>query len=236
MKKWMMLAVAALLPWVLSGQTYTEIGEVYPLASDGTDLVLSGFKDLKLSDDTIIANAYIWTLENICPQLREGITETSFPGKKFGFDVKFEHLASDMKLHQYSAHVTIRAKDGKLVYLVSNISQTSSLGGVVNRVTPLVKVAAKDTPANRRILSGAEEAASSMLNQLFDYVVTRKLQPIRHWDDINIQRPVKGMNTDECLLAFGKPLVVSGTDEIQWMYGNSFFLFFRNGVVTTILK
>lgn len=236
MKKELILAFALLFPLVLTGQTYSEKGEVYPLSNDGTGLVISGFKNLKLSDETLIANAYLWTLENVCPQLKEGITETSFPERKFAFDVRWEHLAADGKPHAYTAHVTLRAKDGKLVYLISDIYHTNAIGGVLNRVTPLHKYAAKDTQANRVVLSGAEEAASSMLNQLFDYVVTHKLKPIRHWNDINISRPVNGMNTDECLLAFGKPLVVSGTDEVQWMYNNSFFLFFRGGVVTTILK
>lgn len=236
MKKWYLLFLAAMLPKLAAGQSYTEIGEIYHLASDGNELVISGFKELGLPDETLIANAYIWTLENVCPQLKEGITDTDFRQTHFEFGITWEHLGADMKVHAYSAHVSLRAKDGKLVYFISKIAHSTSIGNLVNRTTPLYKYATKDTPANQIVLACAEEAASSMLNQLFDYVVDRKLLPIIHWSDIYISRPVEGMNTDECLLAFGKPLIISGTDEVQWMYGNSFFLFFKDGIVTTILK
>lgn len=236
MKRIVILALAAFLPWVAAGQSFSEIGAVYHLANDGSNLVISGFQNLPKPDEVIIGNAYIWTLENVCPQLKEGITETSFQQKRFEFDVKLEHLGKDMKTYAYSAHVIIRAKDGKLSYLVTNLLHQNAFGGIVNRATPLLKYAAKETASNTAILEGAEEAVSAMLNKLFDYIVERESLPITHWPDIYISRPVEGMNTDECLLAFGKPLVVSGTDEIQWMYNNSFFLFFRDGIVTTILK
>ena len=236
MKKIVILVLAAFLSWEATGQSFSEIGTVYHLASDGSNLVVSGFQNLQKPDEVIIGNAYIWTLENVCPQLKEGITDTSFQQKRFEFDVKLEHLGNNMKTYAYSAHVIIRAKDGKLSYLVTNILHQSALGGFVNRSTPLLKYAAKETASNKVILEGAEEAISVMLNKLFDYIVERRSLPITHWADIYISRPVEGMNTDECLLAFGKPLVISGTDEIQWMYNNSFFLFFRNGIVTTILK
>ena len=236
MKRFIVLAFAAILPLVAAGQSFSELGTVHHLANDGSNLVVSGFQNLQKTDETIIANAYLWTLENVCPQLKEGISNTSFQQKRFEFDVMLEHLGSDMKRYVYSAHAIIRAKDGKLSYLVTNLSYQNSIGGIVNRATPLIKYAAKETAANKVILDGAEEAVSKMLNMLFDYIAEHELLPITHWDDIYISRPVEGMNTDECLLAFGKPLVISGTDEVQWMYNNSFFLFFRDGIVTTILK
>ena len=45
------------------------------------------------------------------------------------------------------------------------------------------------------------------------------------------------MTEDECRLAFGKPLTIMETGgEIQWMYNRSFYLFFKEGRVQTIIK
>ena len=49
--------------------------------------------------------------------------------------------------------------------------------------------------------------------------------------------PVKGMTEEECLMAFGKPRSVQENNgEVQWMYSGSFYLFFRNGKVETIVR
>jgi hypothetical protein len=49
--------------------------------------------------------------------------------------------------------------------------------------------------------------------------------------------PVKGMNEDECRLAFGKPQVVlESNGEVQWMYSSSFYIFFRSGKVISYIK
>jgi len=48
---------------------------------------------------------------------------------------------------------------------------------------------------------------------------------------------VKGMTEDECRLAFGKPqTVLESNGEVQWMYSSSFYVFFKNGRVETIIK
>ncbi|KAB4178413.1 hypothetical protein GAQ34_23190, partial [Bacteroides uniformis] len=61
--------------------------------------------------------------------------------------------------------------------------------------------------------------------------------PITHWNEININKPVKGMTEDECLLACGKPQTIQESNgAVQWMYSSSFYLFFKNGHVETIIK
>ena len=53
----------------------------------------------------------------------------------------------------------------------------------------------------------------------------------------SIGKPVKGMTEDECRLAFGKPqTVLESNGEVQWMYSSSFYVFFKNGRVETIIK
>ena len=45
------------------------------------------------------------------------------------------------------------------------------------------------------------------------------------------------MTEDECRLAVGKPqTVLESNGEVQWMYSSSFYVFFKNGRVETIIK
>ena len=91
--------------------------------------------------------------------------------------------------------------------------------------------------AHKEIMNDFVKSESQALNKLFYFIITNKVSTITHWSDIAISRPVKGMTEDECLMAFGKPRSIQENNgEVQWMYSGSFYLFFRNGVVETILR
>lgn len=48
---------------------------------------------------------------------------------------------------------------------------------------------------------------------------------------------VKGLTMEEAKLAFGKPQYVSeNRGEVQWMYSSSFYLFFKDGTVTSVIR
>ena len=90
---------------------------------------------------------------------------------------------------------------------------------------------------NKEIMDDFVQVESQVLNKMFDFIVTNQLSPITHWNEISINKPVKGMTEDECLLAFGKPQTIQESNgEVQWMYSSSFYLFFKNGHVETIIK
>ena len=56
-------------------QSFSEEKYIYPIGADGDKYVISGFTSFdKLEDKPIFANALLWTVENICPRLMEGIT------------------------------------------------------------------------------------------------------------------------------------------------------------------
>ena len=226
------LAVSALMGFSAEAQDFLGPSEIYHLSSDGSSLVISGFRDVGRKDEINFANAFLWTVENVCQKHREGISDLVYK-ERFSFDVTLEQMMPDRKPRKFSATVTLRFKDGKMNYLVSNIACQGT--AALSKMSPIEKFNQKDTPANRQIIHGFETACSKMLSDLFHYVDTNSPMLIKHWDEIAAGRPVQGMNTDECLLAFGKPVNISGTDEVQWMYTSSFFLFFKEGKLTTIL-
>lgn len=225
------LAICALLA---KAQSFTEIGATYPLQKNNGKCEVSGFINFTNStDERIFTNALLWVVKNICPQLQEGIKEISVPAKKFTFEIV---IKPDGAKSTYYSNATFRVADGKLIYYISDI-EVESTSLVIKRLTPFEKLNPEKKEAHKQMIAEFEKLSSQILNNIFDYVSTYQSSPITHWSDISIHRAVEGMTEDECLLAFGKPQSIMETNgEIQWMYTTSFYLFFKQGVVSTIIK
>ena len=191
----------------LIAQTFTEQKKSYPVSADGNKYVVSGFTPFSdMQDENIYANALLWIVKNVCPQLREGIAEVNVPAKNFSCD------------------------------LISNIRIESS-AVIMKKITPMEKLQPDKKASHKEIMDDFIQVESQVLNKMFDFIITNQLSPITHWNEININKPVKGMTEDECLLAFGKPQTIQESNgEVQWMYSSSFYLFFKNGHVETIIK
>lgn len=68
----------------LIAQTFTEQKNTYPLSADGSKYVVNGFIPFSpMNDESIYANALLWTIKNVCSAQRDGITEVSIPAKSF---------------------------------------------------------------------------------------------------------------------------------------------------------
>lgn len=233
-----LFVISVTLVLSMKAQTFTEIGNVYPVSVDGSKQVVTGFMSFQgLADENIYANALLWTVENVCPQLREGITEVNIPAKSLSFDLILSSASDNSKMKNvYYGKMTFKVTDGKLVYYLSDILIESSVL-IMKKVTPLEKLTPEKKVSHRQTVDDFVQCESAMLNKLFDFIVSNKPAPITHWNDIAIRRPVEGMNEDECRLAFGKPKSILETNgEVQWMYSSSFYLFFKNGCVQTIIK
>ncbi|MDE6347649.1 MAG: hypothetical protein K2L60_03065 [Bacteroides sp.] len=220
-----------------NAQSYSEIGNLYHLQAHGDKQAVSGFIQFNgMTDENVYANALLWVVENICPQLQEGITEISIPSRKFSCQLSFESSSGAKQKSIYYANATFRVTDSKLIYHLTDIMvESNSL--IIKKITPIEKLTPEKKLSHKQMTDGFVQLSSNLLNQLFDFVGTHQLMPITHWKDISIRRPVKGMTEDECRLAFGKPQSVMDTNgEVQWMYSTSFYLFFKNGRVNTIIK
>lgn len=239
MIKRQILILTYLLAGVISafGQTFSELKTQYPISADGKNYVVSGFIPLnKISDETIFANTLLWTIKNVCPELREGIHELNVKEKSFYCDWTLNSNADSNQKNIYYCKARFQVKEGKLIYFLSNILIESSVL-MMKRQTPIENLKPEKKEAHKEIMNDFVKSESQVLNKLFDFIITNKVSTITHWSDIAISRPVKGMTEDECLMAFGKPRSIQENNgEVQWMYSGSFYLFFRNGVVETILR
>lgn len=217
-------------------QTFTETAQLYPLGIDGNKYVVSGFVPFEnLKDEEIYAHALLWTVENICPRLRERITAVDIPSWSFGCDLILTSVPGSGN-DIYYCKALFRVAAGKLTYYLSDIKIESSVL-VMKKITPIEKLSPEKKEAHKQSMDNFVQAESRMLNKMFDFIATHSSAPVTHWKEIGLRKPVKGMTEDECRMAFGKPQTVMETSgEVQWMYSSSFYLFFKDGCVQTVIK
>lgn len=105
------------------------------------------------------------------------------------------------------------------------------------KLTPLEKLQPERKPAHKAAIAEFEEEESEMLRDMQNFAKTNQLPNITHWDEIRSGKIVTGMNEAECQLAVGKPrMVIDGEDETQWLINGGMYVFFKKGVVSSIVK
>ena len=113
MTKRQFLAIMYLLTGVipLIAQTFTEQKKSYPVSADGNKYVVSGFTPFSsMHDENIYANALLWTVKNVCPQLREGITEVNVRAKNFSCDLILASQADSSQKNTYYCKALFQVK------------------------------------------------------------------------------------------------------------------------------
>ena len=72
-------------------------------------------------DESIYANALLWTIKNVCSAQRDGITEVSIPAKSFSCNLVLTSQADAKQKNTYYCTAQFQVKDGKLVYYSDRI-------------------------------------------------------------------------------------------------------------------
>lgn len=239
MKKVILFSLCLWISLITMAQdyTYSDMAQKYPLVVDNGNKVVSGFISLNGKTDKIIfSNALLWAIENVSPKMRENINNINFTRLSFDCDLTLKSDAGSKSNNIYYCKAEIKVSEGKLVYYISDILVESPTV-LMKKVMAISKLQPEKKETHKQTVEDFVAVESNVLNQLFDYVSTHKLQTINHWDEIKISKAIKGLNEDECRLAFGKPqAILENNDETQWMYNSSFYLFFKNGVVSTFIK
>ena len=182
----------------LTAQTFTEQKKSYPVSADGNKYVVSGFTPFSdMQDENIYANALLWIVKNVCPQLREGIAEVNVPAKNFSCDLILASQADSSQKNTYYCKALFQVKDGKLVYYLSNIRIESS-AVIMKKITPMEKLQPDKKASHKEIMDDFVQVESQVLNKMFDFIITNQLSPITHWNEININKPVKEIGRASC--------------------------------------
>ncbi|MBR1687683.1 MAG: hypothetical protein IJ710_04010 [Prevotella sp.] len=229
------IALLCLLPTAIRAQGFYEQRILYPIGTDNGKRVVTVFQTFNTSDERILANAMLWAINTTCAQERDQLFDINVNRKTFSFNTTLEELDKGKTKYSFTCKVNIRVSEGKLVCTVYDISYKT--GFILASDFPLERLN-DEKPKQKEVLNAFQRQTSGMLNLMFDAVAGNRCLPISHWNDIHLQRPVKGMNEAECLLAFGKPQSIYEPDAngVQWSYNLNFVLIFRNGQLATIIR
>lgn len=221
----------------LSAQIVNPSAKVYKVerTTDGKRQI-TGYMTCKSgSDKSVFANAMLWTVNNVCQQFLDKITSVNISDNSLQCDLDFNSLERSGKKNIYHCKLMVRVAEGKLLYTVSDVTIESTIV-VLRKQSSLDRLNPEEKETHKEIIIDFEQSASYWLNSLFDFVENNRIKPVTHWEDIEQRRAVKGMTEDEVLLTLGKPLLITGNDEIQWKYGSSYFVFLKGGKVVSVLK
>lgn len=234
----MSIIVCALAIVSAAAQNYSfsDRAQQYSLSDEGDKKVVTGFVSFSKDDQTIFANSLLWAIENISPKERENLRDINFNTNSFNANLVLASSEDSRLKNTYYCKLKIKVNEGRLVFHISDITIESTVL-IAKKVTGVEKLQPEKKSAHQDIIDDFVGLESKVLNSLFDYVNTYKLSTISHMNEVKMGIPVKGMNEDECRLAFGKPQVVlESNGEVQWMYSSSFYIFFRSGRVVSYIK
>lgn len=207
------------------------------------NIVISEFHtlDKNYSAQTIFLNALLWMIEN----KEEDDTKTE--EEKSTIEVDYDKNQYTVELIQknpknassrYRCLFSVKVADNIITILASNIASEGEVSVIklVKRL-PFEKLQPEKKPKHKELLKEFAELHQKTVGQILEAITTRPAPVITHWTEIKDKDVVKGMNKQECLLAFGKPASIQkqGNKE-EWMYDSYTYVFFENGIVSSLIK
>ena len=157
---------------------------------------------------------------------------------KIDFNARHLEVPIEAKMKNASFTGTLRVDvyAGIIKFRIDEIVQHTTVL-LSPKLTPLEKLQPERKPAHKAAIAEFEEKESEMLRDMQNFAKTNQLPNITHWDEIRSGKIVTGMNEAECQLAVGKPrMVIDGEDETQWLINGGMYIFFKKGVVSSIVK
>lgn len=237
-KKYTIVLCLSLFFGIIHAGSFTDSRKIYSVVEDDGHRMISGFQGFNSSDEVILANAMKWAIEQFCNDQRDGLFEIQVNKKNFSFYMPLDYVVDGKTKYSFYCKGNIKVAEGKLVFMIYDIQYKANSLVPLSSTSSIDKLTPEKKPKHKEIITAFQELGSKKLNQLFDAVEENQCKEITHWKEIDIQKPVKGMNEDECLLAFGKPknIYEDNNNRIQWSYGLNFVLIFENKILQTIIE
>jgi hypothetical protein len=215
--------------------SFSDRAQQYNLSDEGDKKVVTGFVSFSRDDQSIFANSLLWAIENISPKEHENLKDINFDTNSFSANLTLASEEDSKLKNTYFCKLKVRVNEKRLVFYISDITIQSTVL-IAKKITSMDKLQPAKKAAHQEIIDDFVGLESKVLNSMFDFVDTKTIS-ISHLAEIRYGKPKRGMNEDECKLAFGKPnVVLDANGEVQWAYNSSFYLFFRNGILTSFIK
>ncbi|WP_300727379.1 hypothetical protein [uncultured Bacteroides sp.] len=238
MKKTLISLIGIFLLSVSAAFAESQLGKPYSEVKN--KIVISEFKTFpSVTSDDLFLKAVLWVIENRqIPEEGEDENNTTFAvdyDKKM-FSVELTLGKPDG--NRYHCVFTGKIADNIITIQTSEIVMEAPIAVIkISKKLPFEKLQIEKKPKHKEYADEFAELYKAMSNKLFEYIKTSASPVIKHWEEIKAKDVVKGMNKQECLLAFGKPLSINkdGNKE-EWMYDSYTYLFFENDIVTSLIK
>lgn len=214
-------------------QTKAQIQAPYSIVDN--KVVISQFQSIEeTTSENLFLNALLWTIQN-APQPEEKIMEVDYDKKQFGVAWMIDNPKTACR---YRCVVSVKVTDNIITMLASDINQEAetSVIKLVKRL-PFEKLNPDKKPKHKDYLTDFANLHEGYIAQLLEFVSNNQLPPITHWREIEEKNVIKGMNPTECILSLGKPASIQkqGNKE-EWMYDAYTYVFFENGIVSSVIK
>lgn len=184
-----------------------------------------------ISDNILFANIVLWVQQ---------MTENPGLGmfSKLDYSSRHVEIQTEVKVKNvtYISMLKLDVYGGIIKFRVEDIVQHSTII-MSPKMTPLEKLQPLKKPAHKAVIEEYEREESYLLQGMLDFVQTHQIQQLNHWEDIEKGKIVNGMNETECQLAVGRPRIVNENNgEIQWLVNSGMYIFFKEGLVSSIVK
>lgn len=177
-----------------------------------------------------------WALQNICTKNFEGINELDKKKMQMSCNLAFPIKSKETETAgSCDFKATFVVKNNILHYVFSDFVIRSTVL-IFTKAIPIEKLNPMKKRTHALFLESFFDSDRIYRNEFIKQLKAEKIMPITHMDEIVNYEVVTGMNEDECLFALGKPgLTSKNTKETQWVYNDSRYLIFTNGVLSIIL-
>lgn len=184
-----------------------------------------------MDDDQLFANIVLWAQQAV-----------DAPGLSFfkALDYTAHHMELETQVKgakgmSFSGVLKVDVYGGIIKFRVEDIVQQTVVIMSPKQI-PLERLQPERKPAHKAAIEEFEEEESKLLNAMVDFAKTNDLPQITHWAEIKSGKIVVGMSELECRLAVGKPRIVINGDELQWQLNSSTYIFFKEGLVSSVVK
>lgn len=228
--------------FALCMQSYAQSNIPSPYSEVKGNIVISEFHTLDKPDSAegIFLNALLWMIEN-----RE-LESTEVEENKSTFEIDYDKKQYLLRFTQtnsqsasrYRCLFSVKVTDNIITILASNITYEAETN-VIKLVRRLAfeKLQPEKKPKHKEYLNEFARLHTETVKRMLEAITANPAPAVTHWTEIKNKEVVKGMNKQECLLAFGKPASVQkqGSKE-EWMYDSYTYVFFENGIVASLIK
>ncbi len=205
----------------------------YPLIKEGGNYVCKGSKPCKIDEKTTFGSAVLWAMEK-----SNYIIENTLKcdAKKLTLNVGCNVSENENSDKSYTFQLNIAVNKGKIEYLVKDVKCAPKGVLAVFKTISLDKLNLEKKPQNKEYVDKFSVLCNRFMQQTMQEILDSKVD-LSHWEAIVAGQVVKGMNTDEVILAKGKPLTITeNSQRIIWSYESGAIVMIENGIVSGVIN